>query len=138
MPGWVLRIGGGLVVLAIVIGFRFMNKGDDGKKIRQQAHQLVAQLPSYGDNRQYYDWLCDVCHEDAFDKAYTVNYGRRSRNEFDEDVYVEHLFEGMAVRARQDKSDHIAEECESALREMRGEPIPTPKDTKTPAKGGPR
>jgi hypothetical protein len=138
MDGWMIRVLGGLVVLGIAIGFKFMNKGDDGKEIRADAHKLVAQLPSYKENRQYYDWLCDVSHDEAFDKAYTVTYGRRSRNEFDEEVYIEHLFEGMAAKARQDKSDHIAEECESALREMRGEPIPTPKDKKKDAKSGPK
>lgn len=86
---------GFVVVLALAVGIRFYNRGEDDQKIKNEAKELISQLDFYAADAEYIDGLIDDNHTAAFDASYTMG-GRRTASKFDQDKYLAELFHRMA------------------------------------------
>ncbi len=105
-------IGGVVLALLIVgglIGWRFYNKGESGNDILDQIKLVVAECPSYEKNKDYFDYITEKAHEEAFDRAYTMG-GRRRAATFDEGKYLIEVFAVMIDLANADKATAVATE----------------------------
>lgn len=99
------------VILAAAIGVAvYMKMGaraDDSKAIRADIMQVVATMPEYATHTKLLDAYAGLAHTRAFGEAYTVG-GRRQRNQFNEDAYIERFFKSMIDSANGDGRQDLA------------------------------
>jgi len=100
-------IGGFVVVVAIVLGFKFYNKGQANAEVKSEAAKIVQSLPGYQRNQAYYDSLVEHAHPIAFEVAYSMG-GRRRSAKFNDQKYLSVLIAEMIKKARSDgKTDVV-------------------------------
>ena len=97
-----------VVVIALMLGMKFYNKGQAGKDVKAQAVQVVQTLPGYAKEPAYYDSLLEAAHPTAFDAAYEMG-GRRQSAKFDAERYLDALLDGMTAKAAADKRTDVAQ-----------------------------
>jgi hypothetical protein len=100
-----------VVIIAIVLGFKFYNKSKASAAVREQAVALVQAFPEYEANKAYFDDAFDELHGQAFDQAYKMG-GRRTSAKFDEDAYLAFLVGLIHRKAKSDGKSEIAESLE--------------------------
>lgn len=90
-----------VVIVAVVLGFKFYNQSEASSDIKAQVMDVVRQLPGYSDDEYYYETLLDDCHDEAFRKAYHMG-GRYQKDTFDPQKYMDELYARMIEKAKQD------------------------------------
>lgn len=113
----------GLVVLVVVlvvgVGNRYWNRSQVNEDYRKGFHAVIMKCNGYSGNKEYFDWLVDATHDEVFNTAYQMKSGTgrgglaRDESTFDEDQYVEAMFEGMITKARSDKAEDVAKAIEA-------------------------
>ncbi|HEX8875757.1 MAG TPA: hypothetical protein VF777_03350 [Phycisphaerales bacterium] len=121
----------GLVVLVVVlvvgVGNRFWHRSQVNEDYRKEFHSLIEKCDGYGGNREYFDWLVDSTHDEVFNEAYKMKAGSgrgglaRDESTFDEDQYVEAMFEGMIAKAKNDKADQVVKSIEGLIAKLEKE-----------------
>lgn len=109
------------VVAIGAIYVRSCREESDSAAIEAEAKQLVANIPGYEDNRDYYDFMVERYHPDAFEAAYERS---RRKTTFDETKYVTTLIAKMAGHAGRDNRRDISILLNIALQGMRTADIP--------------
>lgn len=120
---WVVGIA---VMIAIVLGMKYYNKGKTEKEVKQQASEVVQRIPGYDKDPAYYDSLLEAAHPAAFDSAYKMG-GRRQSAKFDAERYLERLFEGMKTKAGADQRPEVVQAI-GLLGETRNSSPPNPNE----------
>lgn len=121
----------GLVVLVVVlivgVGNRYLHRSQVNEDYRKEFHALIVKCDGYSGNKDYYDWLVDSTHDEVFNHAYKMRAGTgrgglaRDESTFDEDQYVEAMFEGMIAKAKNDKAEHVVKSIEGLLAKLEKE-----------------
>ena len=101
------RFIGIIIVVAIIVGFKFYNKSKAGDDIRSQTIEIVQAMPGYDENQSYIDSILEPCFETAFEVSYDMGSRRRSAK-FDQDKYITTLFDNLRVRSKQDGKEELA------------------------------
>ena len=101
------RFIGIIIVVAIIVGFKFYNKSKAGDDIRSQTIEIVQAMPGYDENQSYIDSIFEPCFEAAFEASYEMGNRRRSAK-FDQDKYITTLFDNLMVRSKQDGKEELA------------------------------
>ncbi len=89
-----------VVVIAVVVGYKFYNKSAQSSEVRQAIETWIVNAPGYTANKAEFDALLDEAHEVAFKKAYDIGSRHRSAT-FDADKYAKILFSTMKSRAEE-------------------------------------
>lgn len=101
------RFIGIIIVVAIIVGFKFYNKSKAGDDIRSQTIEIVQVMPGYDENKLYIDSIFEPCFETAFQASFDMGSRRRSAK-FDQDKYITTLFDNLMVRSKQDGKEELA------------------------------
>ena len=101
------RFIGIIVVIAVIVGFKFYNKSKAGDDIRSQTIEIVQTMPGYDENQSYIDSIFEPCFETAFEASYDMG-GRRRSARFDQDKYISTLFDNLRQRSEQDGKEELA------------------------------
>ena len=101
------RFIGIIIVVAIIVGFKFYNKSKAGDDIRSQTIEIVQAMPGYDENQSYIDSILEPCFETAFEASYDMGSRRRSAK-FDQNKYITTLFDNLRVRSEQDGKEELA------------------------------
>lgn len=96
-----------IIVIAIVVGFKFYNKGKASDDIRSQTIEIVQAMPGYEENQAYIDSILEPCFATAFEASYDMG-GRRRSAKFDQDKYITTLFDNLMERSKQDGKEDLA------------------------------
>lgn len=96
--GRIVKIVLSLVVLAVVLGYKFYNRSDVSDATFEQMTEVVHSLPSYTANASLLDGWAKIAHDAAFSSAYSLG-GRRRASKFDADKYVQEFFKSMEEQA---------------------------------------
>jgi hypothetical protein len=97
------------VVIGLVVGTMFYNKGRSNARVKSQAYELIQKLPSYEAEKVYLDGVFATCHQAAFDASYDSGK-RHASARFDSKKYITQVFDGMSARARTDGKENLASE----------------------------
>ena len=107
MESRVIRIA---VVAVIAIGVgtyvRMSRRGELGDQAKASANEILTRVEGYEADRKFYDLYSNLAHSSALQEAYTVG-GRRTRDKFDENVYVAVFFGKLMNRARDENKQEI-------------------------------
>ena len=101
------RFIGIIIVVAIIVGFKFYNKSKAGDDIRRQTIEIVQAMPGYDENQSYINSIFEPCFETAFEASYDMG-GRRKSAEFNQDKYITTLFDNLMTRSEQDGKEELA------------------------------
>lgn len=85
VPGWVWRVGAGVLAVIVIFGMKLAVKSSDDADVRQAAVERYSQLGLA--TRQEVQSLVDRHHSSCFDQSYRLG-GRRQSNKFDVDKYL--------------------------------------------------
>ncbi|HZW09331.1 MAG TPA: hypothetical protein VFF69_05450 [Phycisphaerales bacterium] len=91
-------IGITLVIIAALVGYKFMQKGDRAEEIRQQVMTQLEALPDFETHALLYTTWFDAHHDTIFEQHFHMG-GRRVPARFDGDEYIHDLFTAMVVDA---------------------------------------
>ncbi len=112
---------GFVVVAGGLIGMKYCDQGEADADVKGQAAEVVSQLPDYAGNEEYYASLIETAHPTAFDDSYRMG-GRRTSSKFDDERYLQLLFQGMADQAQADGRTEIVGTLRLALLSLRSGP----------------
>ena len=101
------RFIGIIIVVVIIVGFKFYKKDEASDNIRSQTIEIVQVMPGYDENKLYIDSIFEPCFETAFQASYEMGSRRRSAK-FDQDKYITTLFDNLMVRSKQDGKEELA------------------------------
>ena len=96
-----------IIVVAIIVGFKFYNKSKAADDIRSQTIEIVQAMPGYDENKQYIESIFEPCFATAFEAAYDMG-GRRRSAKFNQDKYITTLFENLMTRSERDGKEKLA------------------------------
>ena len=96
-----------VVVVAVVLGFKFYNMGEAAAETKSQVLELVREVEDYDYYKEYYESLVEANHDEAFRHAYDMG-GRRRAAEFNERKYVVELFALMIAQAEREERERPA------------------------------
>jgi hypothetical protein len=108
-----------VVVVVVGVGNRYWHRSQVNEDYRKEFHAVITKCNGYSGNKEYFDWLVDATHDEVFNNSYTMKPGRgrgglaADESTFDEDQYVEAMFEGMITQARSDKAEDVAKAIET-------------------------
>lgn len=117
-----------VVLVALVVGGMFVWKGVQRSRTEAEAREaprkLLAFSMVYKENRDYLDGLIREAHGAAFEKAYNPG-SLFAPSEWDEQVYVEHVFDAVAARVLADGKPEMARDLPGVHEKPEGyeEPI---------------
>lgn len=101
------RFIGIIIVVVIIVGFKFYKKDEASDNIRSQTIEIVQAMPGYDENQSYINSIFEPCFETAFQASYDMGSRRRSAK-FDQDKYITTLFDNLMVRSKQDGKEELA------------------------------
>ena len=101
------RFIGIIIVVVIIVGFKFYKKDEASDNIRSQTIEIVQAMPGYDENQSYINSIFEPCFETAFQASYEMGSRRRSAK-FDQDKYITTLFDNLMVRSKQDGKEELA------------------------------
>lgn len=123
MQSRVIRIVAvGLIAIGVAMYFRMARRGDTGKTARANATEILTRVENYEANRRFYETHSDPAHQAALDKAYTIG-GRRTRDTFDEGVYMSVFFDRLMTRARDEGKPDVVKSLTHLCDEEGIEPV---------------
>ncbi len=103
-----MRKAAGIVVVIILLtGWRLHNRGSDDKQVLADMKALITELELSSEDTAYLNGIVDREHRLAFDGAYDMGSRRRGAT-FDEDKYVDAVFQAMIARCDKDKKKDLA------------------------------
>ena len=102
-----IRFIGIIIVVVIIVGFKFYKKDKASDNIRSQTIEIVQAMPGYDENQSYINSIFESCFETAFQASYDMGSRRRSAK-FDQDTYITTLFDNLMVRSKQDGKEELA------------------------------
>ncbi len=106
----------GIVVLVVVVvGFRFMNRGDDSAAVLAETRVMLSELDTYVAHAKFLDNVVERAHLKAFSAAYSVG-GRREPASYNEDIYRMDLIDYILASCQSDRSKA---DLRDELRELR-------------------
>lgn len=100
-------IGGFLLLLAVVFGYRYYNKSETSDEVLRDLIVFVSEVEGYEKNPDYYNYLAESAHDEAFADSYHMAIGKRDRTTFDVGLYAMEVFPLMIEQAERDKSPHV-------------------------------
>jgi hypothetical protein len=112
------KVVGVVVVIVVLVGLKFYNKGSDDKAVLADMKALIAQVASSADETTYLNGILEREHSKAFDAAYDMG-GRRRSAKLDEDKYIDAIFKAMISQCENDKKKELAEKLRTAHQELR-------------------
>jgi hypothetical protein len=125
-------VGGSIVLVIVVlvgIAMRYEHKSEAGSKMKAEVRAVLMHADGFAKNTDYFDSLLDVAHDEAFEAAYHMGYGRYQRSTLNTDLYVEKVFSLMIERANSEGATHIGAAIDKVYKEevLDEPPAVTPK-----------
>ena len=123
------RIVGGILVVLVVIGglyYKYGAKDRVGEQAKRDVIVLMHKLPDYSSYEGLYEQLVETHSKEIFDRHASMHsVGRRSvRVDFDEEAYLDELFEAMAADAEAQGYKKQAAEIRALAAADEGTPQP--------------
>jgi len=101
------RFAGIAILAAAVLGYKFWQQSGTSNEVKAAVHSWVVDAEGYEKDPAYFDTLLDLAHESAFEANYRMG-GRRRQTSFDDETYIESVFQRMQDQARVDGRDDVA------------------------------
>ncbi|MBL8764682.1 MAG: hypothetical protein JNM07_10485 [Phycisphaerae bacterium] len=109
MEYYKIRIALALLGLVVVFAYPAYRKFNASKEVAWDMKTIISEVENYREYKEYYDYLVEEAHKQAFDHSFSAGIGRRASGEkFNADQYLEEAIVWMIARAKQDGSTHIA------------------------------
>lgn len=96
-----------IIVVAIVVGFKFYKKERFSENIKSQSIEIIQKIPGYDENKTYIDSIFESSFDKAFEGSYDIG-GRRRGAKFDENKYITMLFDNLIGKAKLDGKEDLA------------------------------
>ncbi len=112
------KVIGVVVVIVLVVGLKFYNRGSDDKQVLADMKEILADLDLSEEDSAYVNGILEAEHKRAFDAAYSMG-GRRRAAKLDEDKYIDAVFQGMIVRCNADRKAELADTLRAAHQLLR-------------------
>ena len=125
---YVRSVGGTIVLMVVIvvgIAMRYERKSEAGSEVKAEVRQLLTRAEGFDKYTDYFDSLLEVAHEEAFDAAYHMGYGRHARSTMDTGLYIQTVFPLMIERANSEGATHIGAAIDKIYKEtVLGESTP--------------
>lgn len=102
------KILGFLVVVGVIIGIKFYNRGDDSAQVLKDFKEIMAKSDGYDAHSDVLEPIIQRAHNSVFDSAYEMG-GRRRGASFDDSKYVVGMLDYMLRDCRQRHKKEAAE-----------------------------
>ena len=102
------KILGFLVLVGVVVGIKFYNRGDDSAKVLKDFKEIMEKTDGYIAHSDVLEPMIQRAHQFVFDEAYDMG-GRRRGASFDEDKYVVGMLDYMLNDCRKRHKKEAAE-----------------------------
>ena len=112
----------GAIAIGVAFYVRMSRRSELGEKAKATANQILTQAEGYETHRKFFELYSDLAHSSALEEAYTIG-GRRTRDTFDENVYMGVFFGKLMNRARDDNKQDIVKMLQEVCSEESITPV---------------